>query len=384
VLRADASRAWEVLDRVDRVAEGWWAAVLRYEAGRVVEPVGAGAPDDTALPDLVLARFDARLVLPSDGPARLEGCGAGRELLAAAAARAAYGDGPAHCVPGLPREIWRSSLDVAGWTDRVRGIQRLLAEGECYQVNLTRRLTAGIPADPVALCTALATDNPAPHAFLLAPGDGTAVVSASPERFLRRDGDRVETRPIKGTDRDPAWLATSAKDAAEHVMIVDLARNDLGRVCRPGTVAVPELMALEAHPGLHHLVSTVRGRLRPGVGFADLVFAAFPPASVTGAPKPRVLQAIADLEPVPRGVYCGAVGWIDAARRRADLAVAIRTFTVLHDRTDLGVGGGIVADSDPLLEWDETVLKAHRLVAAAARGGPARVRRAPAGVGSGP
>ena len=157
----------------------------------------------------------------------------------------------------------------------------------------------------------------------------------------------METRPIKGTDADADRLRASAKDHAENVMIVDLARNDLGRVCEPGSMHVPSLCAVEAHPGLHHLVSTVRGTLRSDVGLSSLLAATLPPASVTGAPKPRVLQAIEELEPVRRGVYCGAFGWIDTERGEGDLAVAIRTFTVFDDRTELGVGAGIVADSSP-------------------------------------
>jgi para-aminobenzoate synthetase component 1 len=193
------------------------------------------------------------------------------------------------------------------------------------------------------------------------------VVSASPEGYLRVRGRAVETRPIKGTAAARAMLATSAKDHAENVMIVDLARNDLGRVCAPGSIHVPSLCAVEAHPGLHHLVSTVRGQLRPDVGLGALVGATFPPASVTGAPKPRVLQIIEELESVRRGVYCGAFGWIDTragdpARVEAELAVAIRTFTILGDSTHFGVGGGIVADSRPDAEWDETELKAARLL----------------------
>ncbi len=151
-------------------------------------------------------------------------------------------------------------------------------------------------------------------------------------------------------------------------MIVDLARNDLGRVCEYGSVRADALCEVEAHPGLFHLVSTVRGRLRDDVGLAELVRATFPPASVTGAPKPRVLQAIEDLEPLRRGAYCGAVGWIDSDHGRCDLAVAIRTFTITRDATHLGVGGGIVADSDPLDEWRETELKARRILDAASRG----------------
>jgi para-aminobenzoate synthetase component 1 len=163
----------------------------------------------------------------------------------------------------------------------------------------------------------------------------------------------------------PSALRASAKDRAENVMIVDLARNDLGRVCEPGSVRVPELCRLEAHPGLVHLVSTVRGELRPGVGLGGLVRATFPPASITGAPKPRVLQEIEDLEPVRRGVYCGAVGWVDTTRGRADLAVAIRTFVVAGGTTTLGIGAGITADSDPAAEWHETELKAARLLTVA-------------------
>jgi para-aminobenzoate synthetase component 1 len=148
-------------------------------------------------------------------------------------------------------------------------------------------------------------------------------------------------------------------------MIVDLARNDLGRVCEYGSIHVPALCALEAHPGLYHLVSTVAGTLRAEVSIGDIVRATFPPASVTGCPKPRVLEIIETVEPVRRGVYCGAVGFIDADRDILDLNVAIRTFTMASGLTDFGVGGGIVADSDPDDEWEETELKARRLLALA-------------------
>jgi len=236
-------------------------------------------------------------------------------------------------------------------------------------VNLTRRLDAARAPDPVDLYDALTRSSPAPHASLCTfPGLDLAIVSASPELFLRiepdRAGRRIETRPIKGTAADATTLATSAKDRAENVMIVDLARNDLGRVCEYGSIAVPELCAVEAHPGLFHLVSTVTGRLRADADLAAVVRATFPPASVTGAPKPRVMQAIEDLEPVRRGVYCGAVGWVDGDRGAAELAVAIRTFTINRGHTFLGVGGGIVADSQAADEWAETELKAARLLAA--------------------
>ncbi len=355
----------DALGWLDRLEGGWWAGWLTYDLGRAVERVDRRRPDDLGLPDMSLARFDTRLVVGPVG-LRLEGDGPTRPLLSAAVRRArAAGGPPAGTVPaGLGLAPFASSLDRAGFEAGVREIVDLVRAGQCYQVNLTRRLTSDSAADPLGLFDALVRHHPAPHAALLRSGD-RAVVSASPERFLRRRGDAVETRPIKGTARQRAVLERSAKDRAENVMITDLARNDLGRVCVPGSVAVPSLCAAEAHPGLWHLVSTVTGRLRPGVGTGALVRATFPPASVTGAPKPRVLQAIEDLEPVTRGVYCGAVGWIDTAVAALELNVAIRTFQILAGRTHLGVGGGITVDSDPAAEWRETELKAARLLAVA-------------------
>lgn len=348
----------EALDALDRL-EGWWAGVLAYDLGRAVERVVPRADDDLLLPDLLLGRFDTRLVVGPRG-ARIEGDGPSRPVLEAALERAV----PAHLPP--PALVgWASSLKRRGFEDAVWAILERIRAGDCYQVNLTRRLVCDRAADPLALFAALARRNPAPQLAFIKLG-GFAVVSASPERFLRLEGRAVQTRPIKGTGRDPAALAASPKDRAENVMIVDLSRNDLGRVCEYGSVTVPRLWQVERHPGLYHLVSTVTGTLRTGVGVGALIGATFPPASVTGAPKPRVMQIIEDLEPVRRGVYCGAIGWFDAERKAMDLSVAIRTFTVTGGRTFLGVGGGVVADSAPAAEWEETELKAARLLDAAA------------------
>lgn len=169
--------------------------------------------------------------------------------------------------------------------------------------------------------------------------------------------------PIKGTAGTPEQLLP--KDEAENVMIVDLVRNDLGRVCATGSICVPALLAVEHHPGLVHLVSTVQGRLRPDVGWPALLAAAFPAGSVTGAPKLAALERIGRLEPVPRGPYCGAVGWVDADARCGELNVAIRTFWFADGEVHLGTGGGITWDSDPEGEWQETELKARRLLALA-------------------
>ena len=358
IVVARGEDAFVALDGLDR---GWWAGFLAYDLGRAVERVAPRIADQPGLPDLALARFDARLILSPEGM-RVEGEGSDPS---GAGGRGPAGLPPARQTlrrPGLGP--WESNVSREEFEAGVRTVVGLIEAGECYQVNLTRRLTCPQPADPVGLFAGLLRINPAPHAALIRLGRW-AVVSASPERFLSRRRDYVETRPIKGTAVDAYVLAASRKDRAENVMIVDLARNDLGRVCEYGTVRVPSLCTVERHPGLHHLVSTVVGRLRPEVGTSALLRATFPPASITGAPKPRVLQAIEDLEASRRGVYCGAVGWIDADAETMDLNVAIRTFVVTEQGTQLGVGAGIVADSNPTAEWEETELKAARLLAAA-------------------
>ncbi|MEZ5181973.1 MAG: anthranilate synthase component I family protein [Acidimicrobiales bacterium] len=275
---------------------------------------------------------------------------------------------------GVAPEAWRSSLDRGAFEAGVEAIRAAIGRGDVYQVNLTRVLRAPLPprANVAALGAALAEGNPAPFsAVVRIPSHGVHVASASPERFLERDGDRVWSSPIKGTAATPdAFLP---KDRAENVMIVDLVRNDLGRVCEWGSVRVPALCAVEEHPGLVHLVSTVEGRLRPGIGWAEAVEATFPPGSVTGAPKLAALDHIARLEAAPREVYCGAVGWVDADRRCGSLNVAIRTFWFAEDEIRFGTGGGITWDSDPAGEWEETELKARRLLRVAAghaAGGP--------------
>jgi para-aminobenzoate synthetase component 1 len=363
VVAARHDTAFAALDVAAR--GGFWTGYLAYDLGRAVERIAERSVDDLELPDVVLARYDARLVLTPEGDAEVVGDGPTAELLARAAWRAQR-DTTRAWNPRVHR--WDSSLDREQYEAAVGRVLEHLVAGDCYQVNLTRRLRTSGAADPIELFGALARTNPAPHAMLCTfgtAGPDVAIVSASPELFLRVDGRDVTTRPIKGTDRDPVRLAASAKDRAENIMIVDLGRNDLGRVCRYGSITVPELCAVEAHPGLYHLVSTVCGVLRDDVTLSDLVRATFPPASITGAPKPRVMEIIEELEPVRRGVYCGAVGWIDGDAGRAELAVAIRTFVIAHGQTFLGVGGGIVADSSADREWAETELKAARLLDAA-------------------
>jgi para-aminobenzoate synthetase component 1 len=263
---------------------------------------------------------------------------------------------------------WHSSLDREAYCANVDEIRARIAAGTVYQVNLCRVLSHELPedADLRGLAALLADGNPAPYAgHIHVPSAGLDVVCASPEAFLLREGDRLETRPIKGTATRIETMLP--KDYAENVMIVDLARNDLSHVCRPGTVRVDHLCAPEEHPGLVHLVSTVSGRLREDVDWTAIMAATFPPASVSGAPKSTALQAISELEPAPRGPYCGAVGWIDAGRRWARLAVGIRSFWAERDGSGrrwlrFGTGAGITWDSDPCGEWEETQLKAARLI----------------------
>ncbi|MEU3979942.1 chorismate-binding protein [Streptomyces sp. NPDC026672] len=263
---------------------------------------------------------------------------------------------------------WTSSLDHDAYTAGVRSVRERIATGEVYQANLCRVLSApvGPDADVDALTSLLARGNPAPYAGTIRlPAHGVETATASPELFLRRTGRTVESGPIKGTGRTEADLLD--KDHAENVMIVDLVRNDLGRVCATGSVTVPDLCVVEKHPGLVHLVSTVRGELREDAGWPELLAAAFPPGSVTGAPKSSALRIIRDLETAPRGPYCGGIGWVDADRGTGELAVGIRTFWVDRAAGALrfGTGAGITWGSDPEREWRETELKASRLLAVA-------------------
>ncbi|MFF3290146.1 chorismate-binding protein [Streptomyces sp. NPDC003023] len=271
---------------------------------------------------------------------------------------------------GPAADEWTSSLDRAAYTAGVRRIREHIAAGDVYQANLCRVLSAPLPdpdaADVDELTALLARGNPAPYAGTIRlPAYGVEIATASPELYLRREGGTVESGPIKGTGRTAGDLLE--KDHAENVMIVDLVRNDLGQVCATGTVTVPALCAVEPHPGLVHLVSTVRGDLAAGAGWSELLTATFPPGSVTGAPKSSALKIIEALETSPRGPYCGGIGWVDADRRTAELAVGIRTFWIDRPENVLrfGTGAGITWGSDPEREWAETELKASRLLAVA-------------------
>jgi para-aminobenzoate synthetase component I len=406
--------------------QGGVAGYIGYDYGAVLERIPPARYDDLALPDVILGFYDwviawdhqagtawiVSLGLPECGVARERRAKERLEMVAARAAgqreidtalssranardlvrrprkpagqipRSARDDipslthraAPAYPVTSTDAAVaigLRSTFTHRGYLDAVAKVREYIVAGDIFQANLSQRFQAPLQEPPFELYRRLRRRNPAPFAAYLG-FDEVTVLSASPERFLRLDHDRqVETRPIKGTRprglvpmHDAALgraLAESEKDRAENVMIVDLLRNDLSRVCRPGTVRVPELFALEQHPTVHHLVSTVVGELEPPADAVELVRAAFPGGSITGAPKVRAMEIIAELEPTRRGVYCGSIGYLSASGAM-DTSIVIRTFVAAGGELYFQAGGGIVADSDPELEYRETLDKAAGLV----------------------
>jgi para-aminobenzoate synthetase component I len=258
---------------------------------------------------------------------------------------------------------WSATWTAAEYGAAVDAVREAIARGDVYQVNLVQHLSAPFAGSPRALAARLAAVNPYNREALC--GSGWAIVSASPELFLARRGRRVWTCPIKGTRPCGGGeeLRASAKDAAEHVMIVDLERNDLSRVCEPGSVQWPELMTARSLAGVEHLVSTVEGALRKDVSLAELLSAVFPGGSVTGAPKIAAVDLIAALEPVGRGASMGALGTV-RGNGDLDLALTIRTFAIADGTIHLWVGGGVVWDSEPEEEIEESLVKARPLLAA--------------------
>jgi len=348
------------------VAEGGsWLGWLGYEAAAWSEPAPHWRASDMA--SLWCGRFDPlihfdraarRCWLEGREPDRLARLASLAEALAGAASPDAHPDDVDAASPGLPADAWHWHTTPERYADQVRQLRRWIAAGDLFQANLTACCEALLaePADALALYGRLRRHCPAPFAGLAIAGD-EAVVSASPERFLRLEpGGQVETRPIKGTrprradpaaDADEAAaLVSDPKDRAENVMIVDLLRNDLGRVCRPGSIAVPQLVGLESYAQVHHLTSVVTGELAAGRGVVDLLRACWPGGSISGAPKLRACQRLDGLEPVPRGPYCGSLFHL-GDDGSFDSSILIRTVLVKGRRLRVHAGGGIVADSDP-------------------------------------
>lgn len=358
---------------------------LGFELGREIERLPATARDDTGEPSLAYGWYDAALVWDhAAGYGWLVGTGD-----AVATLRERLGR-PAGARPtiALPRggEPLHADMTYEAYARAFACAQRYITAGDIYQVNLAQRFTVGHAAPGLDTYRALRDVSPAPFAAYLdgraIPG-GAEVLSSSPERFLHRDGDLIETRPIKGTrprSTDPAAdkrladeLRASVKDLAEHVMIVDLERSDLGRVATTGSVHVEQFAALESYAHVHHLVSTIRARLRRTLGLSALLRATFPGGSITGAPKIRAIEIIDELEPTTRGVYCGAIGYYSATGR-IDLSIAIRTITLRDGIARFHVGGAIVHDSRVEDEYAETLTKARGMARALGATLPDEVR----------
>jgi para-aminobenzoate synthetase component 1 len=387
--------------------QGGAAGYLAYDWANQLERLPMPRFDDLAMPDVVLGIYDwviawdhdqSRAWLISTGLPEASSTARERRATDRAAAihdrlskgrperpplhrpaDTAASDRESDTPPSYPVDAqWsdsrvglRSSFTHDGYLDAVNRVREYILAGDIFQANLSQRFEAPLVEPPWDLYRRLRTQNAAPFAAYIDFADAL-ILSASPERFLRVDPDgRVETRPIKGTrprgvgpEHDAALgraLTESAKDRSENLMIVDLIRNDLSRVCSPGTVRVQELFALEHFATVHHLVSTVVGELPPGADALDLLRAAFPGGSITGAPKVRAMEIIAELEPSARGVYCGAIGYLSLSGA-LDTSIPIRTAVVRDGRVYLSAGGGIVADSHAEQEYRETLDKARGMI----------------------
>ncbi len=355
-----------------------------YDLGRLLESLSATNPADETLAELDVGFYDWVLAadhLSGENWLVATGLPAGTEAAARArlAEIEARLDAPARASKepegskesGRARDPkplrFRSNVSKADYLEAVRRAKEYIAAGDIYQVNLSHRLEGEWTDSAWPLYERLREASPVSYGAYLDLGEGK-VLSASPELFLRLDGRRVQTRPIKGTrprGRTPeedrmlgAELLSSEKDRAENLMIVDLLRNDLGKVCRVGSVHVPELFGIEGYSTVWQMVSTVRGELRSGLGAVELLRACFPGGSVTGCPKIRAMEIIEELEPVRRGVYCGSIGYISFGGAMVT-SIVIRTLVLQQGKIHLQVGGAIVSDSDPEAEYEETLAKSR-------------------------
>jgi para-aminobenzoate synthetase component 1 len=368
-----------------------------YDLCHFIERLPRTAVDDLKLPECYLAFYDTVIAFDhQQGRAYIISSGFPEEDEAARKRRAQAqldelkvlilsGAGSPGTAPAGGEIALKANFSHRRYLEAVAAAREYILAGDIFQVNLSQRFEAELAAPPYELYRQLRLVNPAPFAAYLG-FDEVAVASASPERFLRLSGDRVQTRPIKGTRRRGATLAedaalanelrSSVKDRAENVMIVDLERNDLGRICRYGSVKVTELAVLENYPTVFHLTSTVEGRLSPGKGAIELLKATFPGGSITGAPKVRAMEIIDELEPTRRSVYTGSIGYL-GFNGDMDLNIVIRTVLVKGGKAYFQVGGGIVYDSEPEAEYQETLDKARALIQALNLAGRVSLEAAP-------
>lgn len=375
---------------------GYWG----YDLAPWTEPLVLRACDDIAIPDMYVGWYDAAVIYDhAEGRAWLVRTASewSREASAhlhGAIQRARRLRPPAPPARGIsPGTALDCNFTYDSYVEAILRAKEYIAAGDIYQVNLSQRFCAELAVDAWSLYLRLRQTNPAPFCGYLRFGAEVEILSSSPERFLRLEPDGlVETRPIKGTIRRGATpeedrllahrLCNSVKDRAELLMIVDLERNDIGKVCEIGSVRVPALFALETYETVHHLVATVHGRLQQDKGPVDLLRATFPGGSITGAPKIRSMEIIDELEPTRRATYTGSIGYI-SAHGRMDLDIVIRTFIVRRGEAFYQVGGGIVADSNPDAEYRETLYKGRGLARALAEELPAQLETMAARASSG-
>ncbi|MDF3126041.1 aminodeoxychorismate synthase component I [Rheinheimera sp. 1928-s] len=359
----------ECSDNTELPFVGGALGYFSYDLGTVIEPVPQAADAGALLPDMAVGIYLWALILDKQ-----------QQQLWYVDYR---GDAQKHWVdtsvlftPTTETSAfrltsnWQANMDKASYSQKFDQVQNYLQSGDCYQINLAQRFAASYSGDEWQAYLTLRSKNAAPFSAFLRLPQG-AVLSLSPERFLQLKAGQVETKPIKGTRprfADPALdkqsaeeLQAAPKDRAENVMIVDLLRNDLGKHCVPGTVKVPALFAIESFPAVHHLVSTITGTLNPSADACDLLRGAFPGGSITGAPKVRAMQIIAELEPHSRSVYCGAVGYINSSGDM-DTNIAIRTLVMAQGQAFCWAGGGIVADSQVDAEYEETFHKVNKIL----------------------
>ncbi|TMP32323.1 aminodeoxychorismate synthase component I [Pseudoalteromonas rubra] len=347
---------------------GGWLGYFGYDLGKYIESIPQSAVQDIAIPDMVAGLYPDALIhdnlnnrwyfVTQPGYNRL---GTYRSLIEK---------------PPVANESftltsdWQANMTQAEYADKFAKVHAYLKSGDCYQINLAQRFSASYLGSPWQAYKTLRANNKAPFSAFINLGDD-AIVSVSPERFISVRQGQVETKPIKGTlprladpqadAQQAVALQRSSKDRAENVMIVDLLRNDLGKVAKPGSVKVPKLFEIESFPAVHHLVSTVTAQLAEGKTAVDQLRAAFPGGSITGAPKIRAMEIIEELEPHRRSVYCGSIGYLSACGAM-DTSITIRTLVCHQQKIYCWAGGGIVADSDCELEYQETYHKVNKIL----------------------
>ncbi|MFC3032353.1 aminodeoxychorismate synthase component I [Pseudoalteromonas fenneropenaei] len=346
---------------------GGWVGYISYDFGRYLERIPCSAAADIQLPELALGLYPDALIYDKQLSSWFYVAQPHVNRLAQFQAQLAYQ--PKHKTFALTK-TWRANMTQQQYQTKFAQVQAYLKSGDCYQINLAQRFSAEFSGSPWLAYEKLRDTNTAPFSAYINLPQGQ-ILSVSPERFIQVIDRTVETKPIKGTlprgktaQEDQALaeqLRLSAKDRAENVMIVDLLRNDLGKVAEPGTVQVPSLFAIESFPAVHHLVSTVTAQLAADKTAIDQLLAAFPGGSITGAPKIRAMEIIEELEPHRRSVYCGSIGYLSACGNM-DTSITIRTLIAAQGKLYCWAGGGIVADSNVDAEYQETFHKVNKIL----------------------